>query len=261
MSTYILRPLAITLLSAVLAIGCAVAPEVYDKTLPVADQARAAIADAKAANKAAQALGAEWRDTDKIIKQAEQALTDGDELLSVVDTPVGEAEAKYKEALALANKAKAQAEMAQNQYYLEQAKFKLEKLNAMSGLNSQQQAMLADANAAYRESKGREAYELASKLEASLAAASIAYQVMSGDSLWAIAGKSSIYADPYQWPLILKANSHKIKDADLIYPGQEFAINRSPSAAEVDAAVTHAKTRGAWSIGVVEESDKAFLAQ
>jgi hypothetical protein len=29
----------------------------------------------------------------------------------------------------------------------------------------------------------------------------------------------------------------------------------------VDAAVRHAKTRGAWSLGVTEESDKAYLAQ
>jgi len=51
------------------------------------------------------------------------------------------------------------------------------------------------------------------------------------------------------------------KDADLIYPGQVFTINTNPSAAEVDAAVRHAKTRGSWALGVVEESDMAYLAQ
>ena len=87
------------------------------------------------------------------------------------------------------------------------------------------------------------------------------YAVVSGDNLWNISAKPSIYNNPYQWPLIYKANSSKIKDADLIYPGQLFDINTNPSAAEASAAVTHAKTRGAWSLGAVEDSDKAYLAQ
>ena len=87
------------------------------------------------------------------------------------------------------------------------------------------------------------------------------YQVIRGDSLWGISGKSSVYGNPYQWPLIYKANSDQIKDADLIYPGQVFDINTNPTASEANAAIQHAKTRGSWSIGVVEESDKAYLAQ
>ena len=87
------------------------------------------------------------------------------------------------------------------------------------------------------------------------------YAVVSGDNLWNISGQPGVYNNPYQWPLVYKANSGKIKDADLIYPGQVFDINTNPSAAEASAAVTHAKTRGAWSLGAVEDSDKAFLAQ
>ena len=87
------------------------------------------------------------------------------------------------------------------------------------------------------------------------------YEVVRGDNLWNIAGQSRIYGNPYQWPLIYKANSGKIKDADLIYPGQNFDINRAATAAEIDAAVSHAKTRGAWSLGAVEASDKAYLAR
>lgn len=85
------------------------------------------------------------------------------------------------------------------------------------------------------------------------------YTVMRGDSLWAISGKSEVYGNPYQWPLIYKANRDKIKDADLIYPGQEFDIDQSPSMTDVDAAVMHAKTRGAWSLGAAEDSDMAYL--
>jgi LysM repeat protein len=86
------------------------------------------------------------------------------------------------------------------------------------------------------------------------------YEVQRGDHLWGIAGQPRIYGNPYAWPLIYKANSAKIKDADLIYPGQNFDIDRSASAADVDAAVRHAKTRGAWKLGVVEQSDKDYLA-
>lgn len=87
------------------------------------------------------------------------------------------------------------------------------------------------------------------------------YAVVSGDNLWNISAQAGVYNNPYQWPLIYKANSGKIKDADLIYPGQVFDINTNPSSAEASAAVTHAKTRGAWSLGAVEDSDKAYLAQ
>lgn len=87
------------------------------------------------------------------------------------------------------------------------------------------------------------------------------YTVMRGDSLWRISGKDDVYGNPYEWPLIYKANQDMIKDADLIYPGQVFKIKRDASQAEIDAAIHHAKTRGKWSLGVVEESDKAYLAQ
>ena len=88
---------------------------------------------------------------------------------------------------------------------------------------------------------------------------SSSYEVSTGDHLWGISGKS--YGNPYKWPLIYKANSDKIKDADLIYPGQVFDIESDPSDADSAAAIEHAKTRGSWSIGVTEETDKAYLAQ
>jgi len=125
------------------------------------------------------------------------------------------------QAVKLANKARSQAEMAVKQYYAEQG------------------------------------------VDRSIPAIESAptYSVVTGDNLWSIAGKSDIYGNPYQWPLIYKANSSKIKDADLIFPGQEFEIDANPSDADVSAAVNHAKTRGAWSIGASEASDKAYLAK
>lgn len=86
------------------------------------------------------------------------------------------------------------------------------------------------------------------------------YTVVTGDNLWNISGKQSVYGNPYQWPLIYKANSDKIKDADLIYAGQVFSIP-SATSSEVSAAVQHAKTRGAWTIGETESSDQDYLSK
>ena len=85
------------------------------------------------------------------------------------------------------------------------------------------------------------------------------HQVVKGDNLWNISGGA--YGNPYQWPLVYKSNQDKIKDADLIYPGQVFDIDQNASSADVDAAVQHAKTRGSWSLGVTEASDKAYLGK
>ena len=141
----------------------------------------------------------------------------------------------YDKAVELANKAQRQAENA-----MAQAKSEQDRLNesgATSGLADE------DTSAAMM-SGGDDSYE-----------------VVGGDNLWNISGQDSIYANPYQWPMIYKANRDKIKDADLIYPGQVFDIERNASGADIDAAIDHAKSRGAWSIGTVEASDEAYLAQ
>jgi len=85
------------------------------------------------------------------------------------------------------------------------------------------------------------------------------YTVAKGDHLWGISEMGDIYGTPYNWPLIYKSNANQINDADLIFPGQELDIPRNSSQGEIDAAVMHAKTRGAWSIGTTEASDTAYL--
>ncbi len=88
---------------------------------------------------------------------------------------------------------------------------------------------------------------------------STAYTVVPGDSLWGIAAMEDVYADPYQWPLIYRSNASKIKDPDLIYPGQVFDIEQGMTEADIDAAINHAKNRGAWSISHNEDSDRLYL--
>jgi nucleoid-associated protein YgaU len=53
---------------------------------------------------------------------------------------------------------------------------------------------------------------------------SIDYTVVRGDNLWNIAKKDDIYADPYMWPRLYRANREAIKDPDLIYPKQTLAV-------------------------------------
>jgi len=204
------RLFAAAVLSLGLLAGCATTG---DDATSAAEQA---IADAKAANAEVAALGYEWRDTSKIIKDAEAALADGDE----------------DKALALANKALAQANDA-----------------------------IAQAEAENQKFLDRTAGDLDDSMAAGAGAGSDSYTVVGGDNLWNISGKSSIYGDPYQWPMIYKANRSQIKDPDLIIPGQNFDIDRNASSSEIDAAINHARTRGAWSVGDVEQSDLDFLAR
>lgn len=185
--------------------------------------AEQAIADAKAANAEAKAVNYEWRDTGKMIKKAEEKLAAGDDA----------------GAIALANKAKAQAETAVAQADDENKKF----------LNENAEETAA-ASAAAASARGAGAGGRVSS-----------YSVVRGDNLWSISGKDEVYADPYQWPLIYKTNRDKIKDADLITPGQVLDIDQNASASEIDAAVNHAKTRGAWSLGDTEQSDRDYLAK
>jgi nucleoid-associated protein YgaU len=62
------------------------------------------------------------------------------------------------------------------------------------------------------------------------------YIVVKGDTLWGISSMSDIHNDPFQWPMIFKANRDQIQDPDLIYPKQEFGIRQDATQDEVDKA-------------------------
>ncbi len=66
---------------------------------------------------------------------------------------------------------------------------------------------------------------------------SLSYRVVRHDTLWGIAGKRDIYGDNFQWPSIFKANRDSIKDPDLIYPKQDFMIQKGLS----DEETAHAR--------------------
>lgn len=62
------------------------------------------------------------------------------------------------------------------------------------------------------------------------------YVVKPNDCLWKIAGKPTIYDDPFQWPLLFKANRDEIQDPDLIYPRQVFKVEKNLPSVEVTEA-------------------------
>jgi len=85
--------------------------------------------------------------------------------------------------------------------------------------------------------------------------------VARGEHLWGISAVDEVYNRAEQWPLLYKSNLHQITDADLIYPGQVLEIPRNVSLREINAAVEHARNRGAGALGPVELSDKEYLRQ
>lgn len=121
------------------------------------------------------------------------------------------------------------------------------------------QLMAEESIEAYRDMQEQEQAETTMEEEEQMEPETRSYTVKRGDTLWGISGSSVGYNDPYQWPLIYRANQSKIKDADLIYPGQNFRIQANPSAEQVDMAVEHARNRGEWELGVAEESDWRYL--
>lgn len=67
------------------------------------------------------------------------------------------------------------------------------------------------------------------------------YVVKSGDCLWNIS--RDVLNDPLKWPVIYKANEGRIRNPNLIYPGQKFAI---PPPSSITKAGLRAATRLAY---------------
>jgi len=219
-ATDLLKIAAIAVFTTGFAVGCASDSSETMEAEPVetacegaTPEVKNAIYAAKLKNARARNLGYEWRDTAKIIQEAEKAAADCENVRAKI----------------LADKAEAQAS-----------------------------AAIAQAEAdSVPEATPEPVAETMEKEESMYIGG---YLVVSGDNLWNIAGQDSVYGNPYQWPLIYKANSDQINDADLIFPGQYFNIPKAMGA-ESAAAIEHAKTRGAWTVGETESSDIQYLNQ
>jgi nucleoid-associated protein YgaU len=69
----------------------------------------------------------------------------------------------------------------------------------------------------------------------------VKYVVKKGDSLWAISSMGKIYQDPFEWPLLFKANRDQVADPDIIEVGQELDVNEGLTQEEKEDAVQKAK--------------------
>lgn len=85
------------------------------------------------------------------------------------------------------------------------------------------------------------------------------YVVKEGDCLWNISKR--VWGDPLKWPLLFATNESKIKNPNLIYPGQKFTIPTTLTAEELKKAYELAQERAvplpARAIGVEGSTLKA----
>lgn len=234
---------AVLALTAAFAVGCQTAPDEPEVDEQARDQAQQAIDEARAVID-----GAEEPCED--VGNAEQYLSDAQAAFD---------EEEFEEAQDYARRAADEAEETMEECYAEHAGQCIEKVGEHTNLSSDQQDRLDNARSAYERGNYRDAFEYCRGVYSEVRDGYRDYTVQRGDSLWRIAGMGNHYDDPYQWPLIYRANTDKIEDADLIFPNQEFRIDMHPTENQRDMAREHARNRGAWELGRVEDSDRRYL--
>lgn len=141
--------------------------------------------------------------------------------------------------------------------YKGRAKALLDKLGNTTGLSDAQYTRLQSAQAAMADQHPREAYEIASRIDQELAAKTKRHKVKKGESLWTIAKRDDIYANPWLWPLIWQANRSTLKNPGSIRAGQVLKIRANPSVDEVLKAVKFAHDHSGTRIKIGEIKEVA----
>ncbi len=191
-----------------------------------------AINEAKAALQEADAVDALSGGAMGLLQQAEAAaLLDDDEAT-----------------VRLAREATQHAKHDVNQTLLGRARVLLDEARSLPPFTNAQQAEMAAIEAAHQREEGKAAYAAARRLVDELHEAqrlrqavvvarspvsevapsepvrAAHYTVRRGDSLWKIAARPGIYANPVRWSAIYKANRHHVRNANVIYPGLVLVI-------------------------------------
>lgn len=243
-ANHILQAGGLALGAALLLGGCATQPTepAAEAEMTMKEKANKAVSDAEAAVEKTRSETGDvglWKSTNGILENAQNSLEQGD----------------YQAAIDAANEAEEQADMGLEQYREEQDEWKTAVDEAeKSGEYTEEEWVGKGAEAEERKAVANGTLIMGPGDEGT-------YRVGKGDNLWDIASADAIYGDPFAWPLIYKANSGKIDDPDLIFPEQEFTIQWDVDSSAYDAAVRHAKTRGAWTLGEAEDSDLDYLSQ
>lgn len=237
--------------------GCASQPSEEGKGKATEAKAKEAVQEARSAVDKTRRVTDDWgtwKSTLGIMRSAEKSLKEGD----------------YKSAIEGAEEAQFQAEQGLAQYQEEQEEYKKAISAAkQEGDFKESEWIQQGGDAGAKDDKSGaapvESGESHAVANGTLRVASGGdkgvYTVGKGDTLWDIAAKDALYGDPFAWPVIYKENSDRIDDPDLIFPDQELDIRWGVSSDLYEAAVHHAKTRGAWTLGETESSDVEFLKQ
>ncbi len=265
-------------LSTALVTGCSAWPDQKSSSEPesamvketdpavTAPDAASAIIAAEAAVSNANQRGDIWRDTDKLLERANDAMDKNE----------------YKMARDLANRAQEQVEYSLAQSYRGDALsiIGILRTDYMSQMSLEQKSNLSLADTALDSGQEKEAYEIATgtmdEVKAQMAAEKAAmekmaepepepemtnYTVNRNDTLWDIAAKPEVYGNSDMWPLLWKANKDKIKTPDDLASGLSLIIDRSASEESVAAAIKYSKLRGATSLGPVDAFDQQYLSE
>ena len=247
--------------------GCAVPKRPVDDASAAIESARKncaaeyATADYNKAKSLLDEANAEETKRRTAIERAEESLTTAQaaEQAAVARKETARAEAESaiagaEDALEQAREAGAQ-EYAASQYNkavskLDEAKAEMQKgdCNYLTARKlADEAAKLANAAAdAARKAKAeeeRKKAEEAARLEELKNRRLAEWTVERGDTLWEIATHEKVYADPFLWPLVFKANRSKIKNPDLIFPKQVFTLTQDASEGDKKSAVRHARNR------------------
>ncbi|MDH4274946.1 MAG: LysM peptidoglycan-binding domain-containing protein [Gammaproteobacteria bacterium] len=204
----------------------------------------------------ARATLAQAKDTGANVESAEVSLRDATDAFT---------KGAFDKASMLATQAQQQAAQAHNQMQLDKAKaLILVAQKSRKGLSGDDQILLRDAETAYDAGQGETALHHITALMNKNTVATTSgkverYVVVVGDSLWIISAKPEVYNDPYQWPLIYKANTDRIKDPDRVLPGWQLTIKHDYTQTEIREAIAHARHRGTWKLGKNEEADMKYL--
>jgi len=186
----------------------------------------------------------------KAIKLAEEQLSESDlaqlrkyitDVCSIAEKSLEEAESAYKsQKYNLARqKAEMSLQLSKELPKLLDKKISEEKIKPpeeieKENISKQAKQILEEANkeaaAIIEEAKRQAAAIRAQVLEKRFPST---YTVRKGDKLRAIAGRREIYNDPYQWPLIYKANRDQIRDPHMLFTGQHLVIPRNITIEEV----------------------------
>jgi len=218
-------------MTAVIAASCAPKKEFVPPVSQAQLSAEAAIKAAEEAIEDARVAGVDVADAEELLVKAKDALDEGDFAVAHTQADLARRNALTAKQIFLAEKHAREEEekkaeparkaIAAAEEAIAKAKSRNADVREAETLLSEAKNAFDGKNYALATTKANQAKRLA------LAAKRI-YTVgtwqQDRDCLWNIAKKKDIYNDPWKWKKIYQANRDKIKDPDLIYPGQELII-------------------------------------